>query len=595
MILRALMLHFARHRAAVYQLRARHLLRARNLVGSQPRFVRGRPLDDPSTAGAPVASDVFDTLLAEGVPSDVIRESLAALDAPVERNQAAPPTEQHAPSILPKSQGGMARPPAITRPPVESRQREGRPANPAVPETPKVPGQRPTMDELRDVLLQLRAHRDPAPAEPAAPAEMAPAPTAPPRVRPSLGRRIEHVDHVVTDAALSTREQAEPTHADPAPVDYDTKQPAPPEHALGEQLPAPIAQPAQQERAPTAQAGEEPGADAESTHLARLDAAAPTAEAPMLPDEQRAALDHAVQPPLIAHDDQSKPLEQVLEASAQTTATPPDQKIDAQPENGVPIDRPSSEATAAPAALEPAPLLALEHTPPWPGIRASVPATPPELDHFDTTSLPTPDPSPMQAEQSDAITASPTHAGTSALRQDDPAAQVPALPSLPAAHTSDQLLAVPNAAGSAQRDGGPARVQATEQPEPVAHALAMPATVGQLEVSPPALETPAPETPAPMRMTTRRFLRPLLGFDPATTRIYRGPQAAQITTAHQAEAVTSGDQVALAAMHSGDTPQTLAVLAHELTHVARQRQPRFVPPIARIGVGAAFSGNEEHL
>ena len=80
--------------------------------------------------------------------------------------------------------------------------------------------------------------------------------------------------------------------------------------------------------------------------------------------------------------------------------------------------------------------------------------------------------------------------------------------------------------------------------------------------------------------TTRRFLTPLVGIDPADVPIHRGVQASRIADAHGADAVTAGGEVFVAAGFAEETPEGLGLLAHELTHVARNRQVRFVPPIA---------------
>jgi hypothetical protein len=98
----------------------------------------------------------------------------------------------------------------------------------------------------------------------------------------------------------------------------------------------------------------------------------------------------------------------------------------------------------------------------------------------------------------------------------------------------------------------------------------------------------------PIAETTRRFLQPLLGIDPAEVRVFRGPVASPVTAAYQAEALASGDIVALAAEHGEDTPATLGVLAHELTHIARQRDSRFVPPLVRRE-NMSGAANEESL
>lgn len=89
-------------------------------------------------------------------------------------------------------------------------------------------------------------------------------------------------------------------------------------------------------------------------------------------------------------------------------------------------------------------------------------------------------------------------------------------------------------------------------------------------------DTPAAE---PLSMRARRFLKPLVGFDPADARIHRGPAAERFASAQKADAVTVGDDISLAAGYASDEPETLGLLAHELTHVARHHEPRAVPPI----------------
>jgi len=91
---------------------------------------------------------------------------------------------------------------------------------------------------------------------------------------------------------------------------------------------------------------------------------------------------------------------------------------------------------------------------------------------------------------------------------------------------------------------------------------------------------------------TRRFLKPLVGIDPAEVHLYRGETAAQVTAARQADAVTVGDNILLAPGQAADDPRGAALLAHELTHVARRREPAFVPPV--IG-GAPPSTDDETL
>ena len=88
----------------------------------------------------------------------------------------------------------------------------------------------------------------------------------------------------------------------------------------------------------------------------------------------------------------------------------------------------------------------------------------------------------------------------------------------------------------------------------------------------------------PLSQRARRFLQPLVGIDPASVHVHRDAIAEHLADVYQADAITVGDDVAIAAGHPDDTPETLGLLAHEFTHVAHRREPRFVPPIARMGL-----------
>lgn len=105
------------------------------------------------------------------------------------------------------------------------------------------------------------------------------------------------------------------------------------------------------------------------------------------------------------------------------------------------------------------------------------------------------------------------------------------------------------------------------------------------------IQPPVIAAPTPLSQKARRFLKPLLGIDPSSVRIHRDSLAEQLTSAYQADAITIGEDIALATGHPDDTPSTLGLLAHELTHVARLRQPRFVPPV----VDPTFSYAENPL
>jgi hypothetical protein len=80
--------------------------------------------------------------------------------------------------------------------------------------------------------------------------------------------------------------------------------------------------------------------------------------------------------------------------------------------------------------------------------------------------------------------------------------------------------------------------------------------------------------------STRRFLEPLVGVDPASVRVHQAATGAAETRG--ADALTVGDDIVLAAGQAGASPQGLGLLAHELTHVALARgQGNVIPPIAQ--------------
>jgi hypothetical protein len=91
----------------------------------------------------------------------------------------------------------------------------------------------------------------------------------------------------------------------------------------------------------------------------------------------------------------------------------------------------------------------------------------------------------------------------------------------------------------------------------------------------------------PLTQRTRTFLKPLVGIDPGAVPIYRDAQAAQATSALRADALSTGEAIEMAPGQREETPETLGLLAHELTHVARQQQPRFIPPLARPQVSTS--------
>jgi uncharacterized protein DUF4157 len=91
--------------------------------------------------------------------------------------------------------------------------------------------------------------------------------------------------------------------------------------------------------------------------------------------------------------------------------------------------------------------------------------------------------------------------------------------------------------------------------------------------------------PTRVSESTRRVLRPLVGIDPATVRIHRDDAVDRVLTSHHADALAIGDDVAIASGVNESTPEGLGVIAHELLHVARRREPRFVPPVLQGSPG----------
>jgi hypothetical protein len=101
--------------------------------------------------------------------------------------------------------------------------------------------------------------------------------------------------------------------------------------------------------------------------------------------------------------------------------------------------------------------------------------------------------------------------------------------------------------------------------------------------------------------TAQRFLKPLIGIEPADISIRQGPVAAKITRSLRADAVAVGEMVLLSPGSVLESPQQLGLLAHEMTHVARSREPRFLPAVVRdpakrrIGPKVSETMDEEGL
>jgi len=153
-------------------------------------------------------------------------------------------------------------------------------------------------------------------------------------------------------------------------------------------------------------------------------------------------------------------------------------------------------------------------------------------------------------------TRSSTHEDVASPHQDQ---QIVMVPSADAGSRSSQILAEPGQAESGQPGAGSKRF--------------IPGRVGDIS------QVRVLSTPLTQR--TRRFLQPLVGIDLTGVRVHRDAIADRLTDLYQADALTIGDDVELAVGHPDDSPETLGLLAHEFTHVARQRDSHFIPPVAR--------------
>lgn len=93
-------------------------------------------------------------------------------------------------------------------------------------------------------------------------------------------------------------------------------------------------------------------------------------------------------------------------------------------------------------------------------------------------------------------------------------------------------------------------------------------------------ESPAVQPDAePVSLANREAVKPVVGVDPATVEVLRGPAVAKAVSALNAEAVTIGNKILMGEGHPESDPKTAGLLAHEMVHVARGRDPRFVPPV----------------
>lgn len=169
----ALKSRLLRHRAV-----ARRLMGRGQAASVGPRFIAGVPLpavgwpEREQALSAPEASRA--PVVAPGAASgDHAGSSLRVMPAAGAEHARLSPAPTPAGEVTPPAPGSLAPPPTSAR--------------------ARRPDHRPTFDELRDTLLELRTLRAAGPSPVPPPPPAAPAPQPPVRPRAALGRRVEHL------------------------------------------------------------------------------------------------------------------------------------------------------------------------------------------------------------------------------------------------------------------------------------------------------------------------------------------------------------------------------------------------------------------
>ncbi|KQR00985.1 DUF4157 domain-containing protein [Deinococcus sp. Leaf326] len=96
-----------------------------------------------------------------------------------------------------------------------------------------------------------------------------------------------------------------------------------------------------------------------------------------------------------------------------------------------------------------------------------------------------------------------------------------------------------------------------------------------------------PEAREPLPLGAQAALSRALGADVGHVRLIRDAHAAAATAEAAADALAVGDAVLLSPGQDLASPRGLGLLAHELTHILRDRDPSFVPAVLRAPAGAA--------
>ncbi len=203
----------------------------------------------------------------------------------------------------------------------------------------------------------------------------------------------------------------------------------------------------------------------------------------------------------------------------------------------------------------------------------------------------------MQALDTQPPSMQPLPAGTNPalpLPVQLPSTQLPSIPpptTLPVQAQSQSAQSLLSRSQSAQSQSAQSQsTQARAIQPPVSQPLPSPLS-RQEQTLQAALADPAARESLPLSVRAR--LAPLLGRGLGETQLLRTAAAAAATSAAAADALAVGDTVLLSPGQDLSSPRGLGLLAHELTHVLRQRDPGFVPAVvrgARAGVAGSNTG-----
>lgn len=531
-------------------------------LGDQPAET-----DAHALAGLP-ASEALETLEAPRISDPVTRARLVA-DAErrdVTSSRDAVRERPRLPfrrAVAPAGMRPAARVPAARQRQASPEPRvEGRAEYQALPAPPVIPAAPPRETPSRDVAPVADSQPLPAPlrVEPIVPA---PADAGIDVVRRSIAETL---------GTPVSRAPIEPSGVDSTDAPVRTWTPAPPHIAAAPAVSQRVSSPAAAAPDRVVAVPAAPQSDIPITPIARQDPARPV-DVPSTPQETRPTSPDVDDVILVLSEepfaDLATVITDVVEAAARVR-----EEI---PQPPPPVARPSRRARVEELPVERPPVLDVERLPvldaesaesEGPAYRSPAPRGRP------LQRRPAPAPEPPRDREGDrlfqpaddGIDRSPAAWAARLAQSMRPASRTTRAPSRTAA--------------------GPER--GTPTPSRAAHAPAAPRA---------AQRPPPAASPVQLSQATRRFLKPLVGIDPASVTILQGPLPSAVTSAHRADALAIGDDTILVgSAFVGEMPRDLGLLAHELTHIARERRPRFIPPAARASrATSAAEPSEESL